>query len=230
MVYIQTDAPINPGNSGGPLVDLDGYVVGSNTFILSQGGGSEGLGFVIPARTIRFVYEDLRKYGHVHRTEIRAMAQEITPTLAEGLGLSQDWGVVISDVTPDGPAAVAGLKVRDIVYTVDGQQIVGLPGFAAALYQHPQHDPLLMEVLRGSQKVSLIVPAIEHHDREDDLADFIDPHNLIGPLGVFVCDLVTNFVASSQISALLRESSFSGSHQNRIPIHRVCGQGTYCPA
>jgi serine protease Do len=61
MVYIQTDAPINPGNSGGPLIDLDGYVIGLNTFILTQGGGSEGLGFAIPAHTIRFVYEDLRK-------------------------------------------------------------------------------------------------------------------------------------------------------------------------
>jgi serine protease Do len=188
MVYIQTDAPINPGNSGGPLIDLNGYVIGLNTFILSQGGGSEGLGFAIPARTIRFVYEDLRKYGHVHRTEIRASAQEITPTLAKGLGLSQDWGVVISDVAPDGPAAAAGLKVRDIVYSVDGQQIIGLPGFTAALYLHPQQELLLLDVLRGSQKISLIVPAVQHHDTEDDLADFIDPHNLIGDLGVFVHD------------------------------------------
>ena len=62
MVYLQTDAPINPGNSGGPLVDLDGYVVGLNTFILSEGGGSEGLGFAIPARVVTFVYGNLRKY------------------------------------------------------------------------------------------------------------------------------------------------------------------------
>jgi serine protease Do len=188
MVYIQTDAPINPGNSGGPLVDLDGYVVGLNTFILTQGGGSEGLGFAIPARTIRFVYENLRKYGHVHRTEIQASAQEITPPLAEGLGLSQDWGVVISDVVPDGPAAAAGLRVEDIVYSVDGRQIVGLPGFTASLYLHPPDEALLLDVLRGSQKLSLVVPAFQHHDEEDDLADFINPQNLIGRLGVFVLD------------------------------------------
>jgi serine protease Do len=189
MVYIQTDAPINPGNSGGPLIDLDGYVVGLNTFILTQGGGSEGLGFAIPASTIRFVYEDLRKYGHVHRTEIEASAQEITPTLAHGLRLSQDWGVVISDVAPEGPTTVAGLKVRDVVYSVDGQQILGLPGFTAALYMHPSDEPLRLEVLRGSEKISLLVPVVQHHDQEDDLADFIDPRNLIAPLGVFVCDL-----------------------------------------
>ena len=98
MVYIQTDAPINPGNSGGPLVDTEGYVVGINTFILSEAGGSEGLGFAIPARIVRFVYESLRKYGHVHRIEVKAGAQTITESLAKGLGLAQNWGVVIDDV------------------------------------------------------------------------------------------------------------------------------------
>src|ERR1700733_3120046 len=111
MVYIQTDAPINPGNSGGPLIDVDGYVLGINTLILSQGGGSEGLGFAIPARVVRFVYESLRKYGHVHRVEIQAGAQTITPTMAEGLKLPQSYGVIVSDVTPGGAAEAAGLQV-----------------------------------------------------------------------------------------------------------------------
>src|SRR5579863_7048292 len=115
LTYIQTDAPINPGNSGGPLVDMRGSVVGINTFILSQGGGSEGLGFSIPARVVDFVYHSLRKYGHVHRVEIGAVAQEITPTLAEGLHLPRHWGVVVADVKPDGPAASAGLQIQDII-------------------------------------------------------------------------------------------------------------------
>lgn len=110
MVYIQTDAPINPGNSGGPLVDVNGAIVGLNTFILSSGGGSEGLGFAIPARIVSFVYQSLRKYGHVHRVEIGAVAQTITPTLAAGLGLAQNWGIVISDITPMEPADAAGIK------------------------------------------------------------------------------------------------------------------------
>ena len=109
LSYIQTDAPINPGNSGGPLVDMNGSVIGINTFILSSGGGSEGLGFAIPARIVEFVYQSLRLHGHVHRVEIGAAAQEITPTLAEGLHLAQRWGVTIADVKPDGPAAAAGL-------------------------------------------------------------------------------------------------------------------------
>jgi serine protease Do len=118
-------------------VDLDGYVVGLNTFILSESGGSEGLGFAIPAAAVKFVYQELRTYGHVHRTEIQAGVQEITPTLAGGLGLAQNWGVVISDVEPGGPADEAGLEVQDVVLTVDTHPIMGLPGLTAALYLHP---------------------------------------------------------------------------------------------
>jgi serine protease Do len=188
MVYIQTDAPINPGNSGGPLVDLDGYVVGLNTFILSLGGGSEGLGFAIPARVIAFVYEHLRKYGQVHRTEIQASAQNITPTLAAGLGLAQNWGVVISDVTPGGPADSAGVKVQDIVLAVDGRPMFGLPGLTAALYLHPPDEVVVLEVLRGTEKILLNVPALQHHDKADDLASFIDPNSRIGRLGIYTMD------------------------------------------
>src|SRR5580704_1397110 len=121
MVYIQTDAPINPGNSGGPLIDMDGYVLGINTLILSQGGGSEGLGFAIPARIVGFVYQSLRKHGHVHRVEVEAGAQTITASLAKGLGLSRSWGVIVSDVNPGSPAETAGLKVEDIIISADDQ-------------------------------------------------------------------------------------------------------------
>ena len=188
MVYVQTDAPINPGSSGGPLVDLDGYVVGLNTFILTEGGGSEGLGFSIPANVVRFVYEELRKYGHVHRTEIRVGAQEITSTLAAGLGLSQNWGVVISDVEPGGPADEAGLEVQDVVISVDGHPIMGLPGLTAALYLHPPDEELPVAVLRGSRQISLKICSSQHPDQMDRLADLIDPKNRIGSLGIFAAD------------------------------------------
>jgi serine protease Do len=189
MVYIQTDAPINPGNSGGPLIDLDGYVIGLNTFILSKGGGSEGLGFAVPARIVRFVYDNLRKFGFVQRAEIGVSAQEITPTLAAGLGLSRDWGVVISDVAPFGPAGAAGLKCQDIIEAVDERQVAGLPGFAAALYLHPLDEDLKLDVLRGRQKMRVVVPALRHTDEEHELADLIDPRNVVDGLGVFMNDL-----------------------------------------
>ncbi len=189
ITYIQTDAPINPGNSGGPLVDMNGSVVGINTFILSQGGGSEGLGFAIPARIVDFVYHSLRQYGHVHRTEIGATAQEITPTLADGLHLAQHWGVIIADVKPDGPAAAAGLQIQDIVLTADGRRIETLPQLSASLYLHRLDQVLELEILRGDQKKTLYIPAIEHRDHMDQLFDAADAQKDIVPrLGILAID------------------------------------------
>lgn len=190
MVYLQTDAPINPGNSGGPLVDVTGAVVGLNTFILTNGGGSQGLGFAIPARVVHFVYQSLRKYGHVYRTEIEAGAQTITPAMAKGLGLAQNWGVVIADVVPGGPADAAGIKPGDIVLAADGRSLPGLSSFAAALYLHPPDQVLKIDVLRGQQKLSFDIPAIRVRDRIDQLADVADPvQNRIEPLGILGLDL-----------------------------------------
>jgi serine protease Do len=190
MVYVQTDAPINPGNSGGPLVDIDGNLVGINTMILSQGGGSEGLGFAIPAAIVHFDYRSLRKYGHVHRAEIGAGIQSITPQLAAGLGLERSWGAIISDVAPDGPAAAAGLKIGDIVLAIDDRTSIGLPGLTAALYRHALDRPLKMRVLRGNQEVALTIPVLEHQDEFDQLADTPDfQKNLVTKLGIFATDI-----------------------------------------
>jgi serine protease Do len=201
LTYIQTDAPINPGNSGGPLVDMNGSVVGINTFILSEGGGSEGLGFAIPARIVDFVYHSLRKYGHVHRTEIGAVAQEITPTLADGLHLAQRWGVIVADVKPDGPAAAAGLKVQDIVLTADDRRIETLPELSSALYLHRLDQVLKLEILRGEQRKILYVPAIEERDQMDQLFDAADPEkSLVSRLGILAVDITSDL--RSQIGSL----------------------------
>jgi serine protease Do len=185
MVYIQTDAPINPGNSGGPLVDMDGRVVGINTFILSGSGGSEGLGFAIPARVVRFVYESLRRYGHVHRSEIEAGAQTITPALAAGLGLKRSWGVLISDVKPGGPAEAAGLKIGDVVLAADGRAIDTLPAFTGAMYLHPVDQVLKLEVLRDNDKQTLQIPVLQEKHPMDQLLDLANPQtNLVPQLAI----------------------------------------------
>ena len=206
LTYLQTDAPINPGNSGGPLVDMYGSVVGINTFILSSGGGSEGLGFAIPARVVDFVYRSLRNHGHVHRVEIGAGAQEITPTLAEGLHLPRSWGVVVDDVKPDGPAAAAGLRIKDIILTADDRRIETLPSLSAALYLHRLDQVVKLEILRGNEKKILYVPAIEQRDHMDELLDAVNPENSLVPrLGVLAIDLTDSL--RSRLGSSLRVPS-----------------------
>jgi serine protease Do len=203
MVYIQTDAPINPGNSGGPLVDTDGFVVGINTFIVTGSGGSEGLGFAIPARVVRFVYESLRKYGHVHRSEVEAGAQTITPSLAAGLGLKRTWGVLISDVTPGGPAEAAGLKVGDIALAADDRPIDTLPGFMGALYLHPVDQVLKLDLLREGEKKTLFIPVLQEKHQMDQLLDLADSQNSLVPqlaiLAVTIDDKVRPMIADLRI-------------------------------
>jgi len=190
MVFLQTDAPINPGNSGGPLVDVTGTVVGLNTFILSSGGGNEGLGFAVPAPVVDFVYKSLRKYGRVEHIEIGVGAQMITPTLAEGLGLAQNWGVVIVDVIPHGPADAAGIKPDDVILAVDGYPMLSLTGFTAALYRHPLDQVVQIDVLRGTQKLLFNVAALPARDRMEQLADVADPiKSHVGPLAIWGLDL-----------------------------------------
>ncbi len=201
LTYIQTDAPINPGNSGGPLVDMNGDVVGINTFILSSGGGSEGLGFAIPSRVVDFVYRSLRKHGHVHRVEIGAVAQEITPELASGLQLPQRWGVLVVDVKPDGPAASAGLRINDIILSADDRRIETLPSLTAALYLHRLDQLVKLEILRGKDRKTLYVPAVEKRDPMDQLLDTVNPENsLIPRLGILAIDFTDSM--KSQISDL----------------------------
>jgi len=188
-LFIQTDAPINPGNSGGPLVNAEGEVVGINTFILTGSGGSEGLGFAIPAPVARFVYEGLRKRGYVHRLEIGISAQGVTPELASGLGLARDWGVVVSDVAPGGPAEKAGMRPGDVLEAVDSRRIDSIPDLTAVLYL--AEDALLeIRVLRGDQPKDLRVRAVELNHPLDEMADLGNPdRHLVRQLGILALDV-----------------------------------------
>jgi serine protease Do len=190
MVYIQTDAALNPGNSGGPLVDIDGNVIGINTLILSQGGGSEGLGFAIPAAIVDFDYRNLRKSGHVQRVAVGLRTQNITPALAAGLGLARSWGAIVCDIADGGAAEAAGLQLNDIVLAVDGRQILGLPDFIMALYVHPPDQVLKIDVLRGVNPMSFYVFVKVYHEGIDDLADIPGlQKSLVRKLNIFVTDL-----------------------------------------
>lgn len=164
QAYIQTDAPINPGNSGGPLVNTNGAVVGVNTFIITESGGSEGLGFAIPSGLVRDVYAQLRKYGRVRRGELGVIIRSVTPAIASALGLSREEGVLVQDVRPGGGAAEAGLHGDDIVTRVQGRPVRNVRQFSNSLFRSEIGGRLTLEVVRGEQTIQLQVPLEESTD------------------------------------------------------------------
>jgi S1-C subfamily serine protease len=139
---------------------------------------------------VKFDYENLRKYGHVQRVALGAKAQNITPTLAAGLGLSRSSGVIICNVASGGFAQVAGLQVGDIVTAVDGRPIASLPSFMEALYLHPVDQAMTVGVLRGEKQLSATVPVTVYHENIDDLTDVPDvQRTFISELSMFVSDV-----------------------------------------
>lgn len=190
MVYVQSDAATNPGNSGGPLVNVDGELIGINTFILSQSGGNEGLGFAIPSAIVAFAYPQLSKYGHLHRGETGIGVQAITPELAAGLKLNSDSGVIVSDVVPGSPAETAGLKVQDVLKSIDGYPVDNLPAVGTRLFMRSGGDQIKIAVLRGSNKLSFTVPVVELPNDLDSLATVVQSNQSpVNQLGVVVVDI-----------------------------------------
>ena len=187
ITYLQTDAPINPGNSGGPLVDINGQVVGINTFILTQSGGSEGLGFAIPSDVVESVYRQIRKYGHVHRGQLGIVAQDISPEMVQVLKLPQASGAIAADVLPGGPADQAGLKIEDIIVGVNGSEIKSARDLQSFIYGQALDNEVTMKVRRGDQTLTLKMKVIERADDPQRFADMVDPEkNIIPQLGILV--------------------------------------------
>ena len=190
MVYTQTDAHINPGNSGGPLVDAHGALVGINTFILSQSGGSEGIGFAVPSNIVKNVLTQIRESGRVSRGEIGVSAQTISPTLAAGLKLPRPWGVIWGDVYPGRPASLSGLKVGDLVLTLDGKAMENGRQFDVNLYRRPIGETVTLEIQRDSQELTFRVRVMERSDDAGRFAGMVTPEkNLVPRLGILGIDV-----------------------------------------
>ncbi|MNL94733.1 putative periplasmic serine endoprotease DegP-like precursor [compost metagenome] len=155
--FIQTDAAINFGNSGGALVDTRGNLIGINTAIYSQSGGSVGIGFAIPVSTAKTVMEAIIKDGHVVRGWIGVETQDITPELAQSFGLQRTSGAIIAGVVRNGPADKAGIVPGDILLAVDGKPVGDTTEMLNLIAQLPPGGKAKMTVLRKNREAALDV-------------------------------------------------------------------------
>ena len=168
--FIQTDAAINPGNSGGALVDIDGRLVGINSAIFSQSGGSHGIGFAIPVGMVRVVIASAKSgQARVHRPWFGANLQPLTAELAESMGLDRPQGALVSGVYGFGPAHEAGIKQGDVVTALDGVAVDDAEAFLFRFATKPMGGAVKLTVRRGKTSVSVTVnlaPAPEHKPRQ----------------------------------------------------------------
>jgi serine protease DegQ len=155
--FIQTDAAINPGNSGGALVDAAGNLLGINSAIYSQTGGSLGIGFAIPVSTARQVMESLIKEGRVTRGWIGVEPRDLTPELAKNLDLPVKQGVLIAGVVQNGPASEGGVQPGDVVVKVAGTPVTNTPQLLNAVAALKPHETATVSVQRGAKALDLPV-------------------------------------------------------------------------
>lgn len=176
--FIQTDAAINPGNSGGALVDMNGRLVGINTAIFSRSGGSNGIGFAIPAHMARFVASAAGQGDMVRRPWLGATVQTVSAEISEALGLDRPRGVLVTNVFEGSPARAAGLRVSDLVVAIDGKEVIDPDSFGYRFATKPLGEVSSFTVLRSGGETIIDVrlePAPETVPRDERFLDEYSP-------------------------------------------------------
>jgi serine protease Do len=150
--FIQTDAPINPGNSGGALVDDEGHLIGINTAIISgNSGGNQGIGFAVPINMARHDMDEILAHGKVKHGYLGILPQDVTPALAKAFNSSDTNGVLVGEVTPNGPAAQSGLKQGDIIVAINGQPVKDANQLRSRIGMMDPQTPVTLKVLRSGR-------------------------------------------------------------------------------
>ena len=155
--FLQTDASINRGNSGGPLFNLDGKVIGINTAIVSQTGGSIGLGFAIPSNSAKKIVNQLKEFGKTKRGWLGVMIQPVTKDFAESLGLSDQKGAFVSNVNPNGPSKKAGIEAGDVILKFNNEEIIKMSDLPRVVAEADVGSTASLEVWRKNKKINIEV-------------------------------------------------------------------------
>ena len=190
--FIQTDAAINPGNSGGALVNSVGRVVGINSAIFTRSGGSNGIGFATPSNAVRAIIGSVLATGQVQHAWLGASGQDVTPVLAEKLGLSVPSGVLLNEVVPNSPATRAGLQVGDIILTVDSFEVADMKALNARIAAMPVDGHAELKIWREGAARNVVVQLAPLPERKpEDTRQVLGPN----PLNGFVVENITPALA-----------------------------------
>jgi len=200
--FIQTDAAINKGNSGGALVDVEGRLIGINTWIASSSGGNEGIGFAVPINMARNVLERLVSGGKVSRGYLGIVPQDIDADLAKQFGLADQNGALVGDVMPETPAAKAGLKSGDVIISVNGKAITDAHSLQLTISQISPGTPVAVKIIRNGFNKTLTVTLAELPGSEVTTGD--DDNANAGPATADALDGVTVADLEPQVREELR--------------------------
>ncbi len=209
--FVQTDAAINPGNSGGPLINIKGEVIGINTAIVAEG---QGLGFAIPINLAKWVADQLMAKGRVVRGWLGVVIQEITPEIAETIGVKE--GILVSQVAPGSPAEKAGLKVGDIIVAIDGEKVREVRELQFRVMKTPPGTEVTLTILRGGKEQTIKAKVGEMPEE----VSFGQPREQVGELGLSLRDLSPEEVSRLGVKGVFVEGVAPGSLAQRSGLRR----------
>jgi serine protease Do len=209
--FVQTDAPINPGNSGGPLINIKGEVIGINTAIMAEG---QGLGFAIPINLAKWVADQLMAKGRVVRGWLGVVIQEITPEIAETIGVKE--GILISQVAPGSPAEKAGLKVGDIIVAVDGEKVREVRDLQFKIMKTPPGTEVTLTIIRRGKEQTIKAKVGEMPEE----VSFRRPQGQVDELGLSLRDLSPEEVSRFGVKGVFVDGVIPGSLAQRSGLRR----------
>jgi serine protease Do len=220
--FIQTDAPINPGNSGGALVDDEGHLIGINTAIVGNSGGSQGIGFAVPINMARHDLDEIISHGKVQRGYLGILPQNLTPSLAKAFGTSQTGGALIGEVTPNSPAAHAGLKQGDIIIQMNGQPVTDANQLRLKIGMLDPNTNATFKVLRDGRTQDFAVTLGEFPSKEEQAS--VTGENPEGGLGLSVENLTPETARELKLPAstkgVLVDQVKAGSRADEAGLER----------